>query len=48
MKVITYFLAGAFGLTALYLVVFNANQSNQVLSGLAQFNAQTFRTLQGR
>lgn len=42
------FFASAFALIALYLIVFNANGANQVLSGLGEFNSQTFRTLQGR
>lgn len=42
------FFAGAFGLIALYLIVFYADGANKVLRGLGQFNALTFGTLQGK
>lgn len=49
MKVISLFLAGAFGAVMLYLVVKDGGMAaNQILGGLGRFNQQTFATLQGR
>jgi hypothetical protein len=43
------FFAGAFGLIALYLLVHDGGVgANSILTGLGQFNAKTFGTLQGR
>lgn len=49
MRTIEIFLAGAFGAVMLYLIVKDGGAAaNQILGGLANFNRQTFSTLQGR
>lgn len=49
MRAIEMFLAGAIGLS-LAVIIFKDGGSgaNQILRGLADFNKETFRTLQGR
>lgn len=47
MGAIDKFFAGAFGLILVYLLVKNYKGVNAVLSGLGNFNAQTFSVLQG-
>lgn len=47
--VVTKFLAGAFGVVALYLLISDGGAgANNVLRGLGEFNQKTFSTLQGR
>ncbi len=49
MRVIETFLAGAIGLS-LAVIIFRDGGAgaNRILQGLAKFNQDTFRTLQGR
>lgn len=49
MRAIEMFLSGAIGLS-LAVIIFRDGGAgaNRILQGLAKFNEQTFRTLQGR
>lgn len=42
------FFAGAFGLIALYLIVSNGRQVNDILTSFASSSSTIFRTLQAR
>lgn len=48
MTVLEKFIAGAFGLIAIYLFVFNANKTSEVIKSFAAGSSQVFTTLQGR
>lgn len=48
MSTLEKFFAGAFALIAIYLFVFNANKSSEVISSFATGSAKVFQTLQGR
>lgn len=48
MNILEKFLAGAFAATFLVVILDRGNSANQILRGFADFNASTFRVLQGR
>lgn len=48
MNTLEKFIAGAFGLIAIYLFVFNANKSSEVIKSFAEGSSNVFKTLQGR
>ncbi len=48
MRIIEYFLGGAFGLIIVYLLLVNPKAASDILGSLGALGAQTFGTLQGR
>lgn len=42
------YIAGAFALIALYLLIANADESNTVIKALGNFNVGAIKALQGR
>ena len=48
MRTFEMYLAGAFGLILVYLLVANASSTNQVLNALSNANTDAIRALQGR
>lgn len=48
MRTLEMYLAGAFGLILVYLLVSNAGSTNQVLNALSSTNTSAIRALQGR
>ncbi len=42
------FILGAFGLIMIYLFIFNAKQTSEVIRAFAAGSSQVFTTLQGR
>ncbi len=48
MSTLEKFIAGAFGLIAIYLFVFNADKTSQVIKAFAAGSSNIFATLQGR
>lgn len=48
MNTLSGYIAGALALIALYLIVFNASKSAQVISSLSSANTGAIKALQGR
>lgn len=48
MSLLEKFFAGAFALIAIYLFVFNADKTSQVIKAFASGSSNVFATLQGR
>lgn len=48
MSIVEKYVTGALFLILVYLLVFNATGTNQVLQGLSNFNVQAITALQGR
>jgi hypothetical protein len=46
--ILSAFIAGAFGLIMLYLILDRASGADQVLTGFGSASSTVFRTLQGR
>lgn len=48
MSALEKFFAGAFGLIAIYLFIYNGEKTSQVIKSFAAGSSQIFTTLQGR
>ena len=48
MSFLDKFFASAFALVALFLILTNGRELNQILTGFAQSSSQIFKTLQAR
>ena len=48
MHTLDKYIAGAFGLILMYLLIANASESNTVIKALGSFNVGAIKALQGR
>lgn len=48
MSTLNTYISGALGLVVLYIIVYKASESNQVINALSNANNSAIKTLQGR